>query len=619
MGMTVTGSEIGKSIVIVILLLFSSALGLTGCSGPSSSSSSSSISISPTAPSSNLIPNEVMIITANVSGLPALTSGQDPTTAYPKAVWTSTPAVGKFLCEPPFGHLPSEYACYQVTYTAPVAVTNPIPVTITATLTTNPPESASVSFTIEPTASYLYGSFSFSFSGFDANGAVSIAGALNVDQSGNIHGEEDFKDAVSQNPFPQPISGSCQNLTVADTGFCRLTAGGETFQFDFALRSDFELAHFIEDPSDGLGISGSGIIASSAYFSPFSSPSNATVDYFTFGLVGTDAAGARLGMAGTISVPAGSLSGTGVADLNDGGVLTQPSSPQNQNISTTSTSVDSFRRVQMQIVFASSPQRIFTLAIYTGVAIDVSPAPAGGRTQVLTGQFFGLPIAQSAQPSFDNTSLSGVSVFELWGLTSGGTANAIGTLSPSSPPNLVMDTNQAGRINGGTGAAAPETGSLSGLVVAANGRAQFSAVVGAATPNYVAYLDAANSGFLLGTDANVSFGFLQVQGSPSNFSNSTIVGNYATGSFLPATAAVPNVATITNLAPTAALSGTLTSGSTSGAYSFDPTTGRGTVITTGGTILGNNSAVFYIIDPENIVLMGSQQGQPNDGIELFNF
>jgi hypothetical protein len=293
----------------------------------------------------------------------------------------------------------------------------------------------------------------------------------------------------------------------------------------------------------------------------------------------------------------------------------------------------------MQITIGSSPQRTFMLAIYAvapvlfapsgtptrAFAIDITPATSTTNAQVLAGQFVLAPTTPgSPPPTFSNSSISGVDVFDLWGRTTGGAATtAVGTLAPSATPNVRMDLNVGGTVNGGAGAAAPEIGSMAGLNIAANGRAQFSTSVNGVNSNYVAYLDATNDGFLLGTDGSVSFGFLQAQASPPNFSNTTIKGNYATGTFLPGTPAVPNVASITTLTPSgqsgATFNGTLSTGSTTGAYSFDSTTGRGTVATSAGAILGDNSAVFYIIDPGDIALMGSQQGQANDAIEFLQF
>lgn len=563
-------------------------------------------------PPSPLTPGETTFLTINVQG---------------GVLLSLTPNIGSLSC------LPAGPGLCPETYKAPIAVTSPITVTITATSVVDTTKSASVSVTIVPTTSYLYNGYGLLLSGFDAHGAVSVAGTLFIDKNGNVTGEEDFKDPTTQNPMPQPISGSCQNFSVTLTGFCRLTAGGVTSQYDFALRGTFDLARFVEDPSDGLGITGSGILVAEDGASNVGSN-------FTFGLVGTNPMAGRIGVVGTLGTVAAGFPAkitAGQADINDNGVLIQASSTQ--NVTGSLTQVDGFRRSTMQITIGSSLQRTFMLAIYAvapalfapsgtptrAFAIDITPATSTTNAQVLTGQFVLAPTTPgSPPPTFSNSSISGVDVFDLWGRTTGGAATtALGTLAPSATPNVRMDLNVGGTVNGGAGPGAPEIGSMAGLNIAANGRAQFSTSVNGVNSNYVAYLDATNDGFLLGTDGNVSFGFLQAQASPPNFSNTTINGNYATGTFLPGTPAVPNVASITTLTPSgqssATFNGTLSSGSTTGAYSFDSTTGRGTVATSAGAILGNNSAVFYIIDPGDIVLMGSQQGQANDAIEFLQF
>jgi hypothetical protein len=555
-----------------------------------------------TAKPASLIPGETTFLTIN---------SRD-------AVFLSlTPNIGSLSCFPAGPGLCPE------TYQAPIAVTSPVSVTITATSAVDSTKSASVRVTIVPTTSYLYLGYGFLFSGFDASGPVSVAGTLSIDKNGTVIGEEDFKDPTAQNPMPQPITGSCQNFSVTLTGFCRLTAGGITSQYDFALGGTFDLARFVEDPADGSGITGSGILVAQNGQAGQAGGRNT----FAFGFVGTNPTSGRMGVVGTITTDVSGRNITaGQSDINDDGVLIQSSATPNVTGSFSQT--DNFSRATTQITIGSSPQRTFMLAVYfvsgtpnRAFAIDITPATPTTNAQVLAGQFlfegtFALPT-----PTFSNSSISGVDVFGLWGRTTGGAATtAVGTLAPSGTPSVRMDVNVGGNVNGGTGAAVPEIGSMAGLNIASNGRAQFSTSVGGVNSNYVAFLHAANDGFLIGTDANVSFGFLQAQASPPNFSNTTITGNYATGTFLPTTPAVPNVASITTLTPGgqggATFNGTLSSGSTTGAYSFDSTTGRGTVAAAGGGISGNNSAVFYIIDPGDIVLMGSQQGQPNDAIEF---
>jgi uncharacterized repeat protein (TIGR01451 family) len=106
--------------------------------------------------------------------------------------------------------------------------------------------------------SFLFGRFAFFFSGFDVNGAVAVAGSINVDANGNVTGEEDFKDPNTLLTAAS-ISGSCQNFPVAASGFCNLTAGGKTSRYDFVLRNNGVVARLAEDPVDGANV-GSGIL-----------------------------------------------------------------------------------------------------------------------------------------------------------------------------------------------------------------------------------------------------------------------------------------------------------------------------------------------------------------------
>ena len=113
---------------------------------------------------------------------------------------------------------------------------------------------------VTATASFLLGRFAFLFSGFDPNGAVSLAGSFSVDENGNLTGEEDFKDPANLH-MAQSVTGFCQNYALPEaTGFCKLTAAGSTYQYDFVLRSFTAAARFFENAIDNTGVSGSGIL-----------------------------------------------------------------------------------------------------------------------------------------------------------------------------------------------------------------------------------------------------------------------------------------------------------------------------------------------------------------------
>jgi hypothetical protein len=161
--------------------------------------------------------------------------------------------------------------------------------------------------------------------------------------------------------------------------------------------------------------------------------------------------------------------------------------------------------------------------------------------------------------------------------------------------------------------------------VASNGRAQLSITVNSVTYTYILYLDAANDGNVLetGGDSTVSFGFFTGQASTSKFNNTHISGTYAAGTSMPVLPTVPNLATPVTLNPSSTVpnSGTFSAaaGSVTGSYSFDSTTGRGTATANSGQLFQSSKSVFYIINPNLIILMGADSSVTSDAIGYMQF
>jgi len=510
--------------------------------------------------------------------------------------------------------------------------------------------SGSIPVNASSNVSILFGQYAFLFSGFDANGAVAVTGSFNVDANGNVSGEEDFKDPITLHTAAS-ILGSCQNFPVAASGFCKLTAGSKTSQYDFVLRNNGIVARFAEDPSDGVN-TGSGILiaqqvpSSNALTSP-----GGFNGFFSIGFVGTDAAGGRMGIEGNIFT---NLSGAIVtqnslpsqADVNDNGTLISPANSTTPNVTgnftpTPNPTVDANGRATMTMTIGTSPSRTLTLALYilapqipasnqSGRAFAIDITLLATNKQVLSGQFFWLG---DPLPTFDSSSISGVNVFATWGIVPGtpgppptpaSSNTAIGTFTTSA---LLFDVNSGGSVNGGGGVAKPFTGTVSVTSVASNGRAQLSATVGSTNYTFILYLDAPNDGNILGAtvggspDTTVSFGFFTGQVSTSKFGN--IGGTYVVGTTMPVLATVPNaVSPVTLTQPTLSgttFSGNFSAGSTNGTYSFDQTTGRGTALASQGMLFQNSHAVFYIITPRLMLIMGADQGVTNDAIGLLQF
>lgn len=505
--------------------------------------------------------------------------------------------------------------------------------------------SGSISVTGGGNVSLLSGQYAFLFSGFDANGAVSVAGSITVDQNGNVTGEEDFKDPKTL-LTAQSVAGSCQNFPVAAAGFCKLTAGGKTSQYDFVLRNNLLVARLAEDPVDGANV-GSGVLINQQVPSSNALTSAGGFNgYFSIGFSGTDATGGRIAVEGNVFTDLSASITPGAngsqADINDNGTLIQPSGSTSNVTGKMTGPVDGNGRAIMTMTIGTSPSRTLTLALYilapevpasnqSGRAFAIDITPVNTSAQVLSGQLFwlGNPV-----PTFNNSSASGVNVFALSGVVPGtagppptgpSSDTTIGTLNATTG-QLLFDSNFAGKVNGTGGVAAPQSGTVTIPVnVAPNGRAQLSVMVNGSPSSYIIYLDAANDGSILGTtvgaatDATVSFGFFTGQAPNSRFDNTHISGTYVVGTDAPVLAAVPNGASPITITPGAPNSGTFSAGSVSGTYSFDPITGRGTALATSGKLFQNSSTVFYIGAPGFIVVMGGDQTVTNDAIGFMQF
>lgn len=508
---------------------------------------------------------------------------------------------------------------------------------------------------ITHTTSFLFGRFAFLFSGFDASGAVSVAGSFNVDENGNLTGEEDFKDPTNLHQA-QSASGFCQNYALPEaTGFCKLTAAGSTYQYDFVLRSFTPAARFFENPIDNTGVSGSGILIAQQVPNPDALTSVGGFNgYFSLGLVGTNSTGGRFGIAGNIftdlggAITAGANGNASQIDMNDDGTLIQPASSSATNVTGTIMGpIDSNGRATAQLTAGSSPQRTLTLALYilspqvpandqSGHAFAIDITPIATNAQVLSGQFSWLG---NPPPTFGAGSIFATSLFALWGVVPGPPAQAsttIGALSAIAN-QWFFDANTAGSVNGGGGAGSPLSGTINSINVAPNGRVQMSTTVNSVTLSYIIYLDAADDGTMLetGGDATVSFGFLVMGNAPSvlhippPFNNANITGTYAAATFLPILATAPNGAYPITLTPTgqvdSTFSGTFSTGggSVTGTYSFDSAfdslnSARGTMNVNSGLLFGNRNIVFYIANPNLIILMGADSGGPG-GIAYMEF
>ena len=239
------------------------------------------------------------------------------------------------------------------------------------------------------------------------------------------------------------------------------------------------------------------------------------------------------------------------------------------------------------------------------VALAYVPQQSGRPLYTMTG-----PVVQSAGVPYTNNSLNGTSVIELQESVSSVVQLGLVSWDGSGNFTLSADQNSAGTLS------APAYGGT--YSVASNGRVTLTANGQSSTP--VLYLTGPNQGFVIGTDANISYGqILSQSGSP--FNNATFSGNYL-GLNVPIISALSttscNDADLELDNFTADGAGTLTGTSYLNNYvcgpSWIPVSGTYAVSSAGRGVVtenGSTNSIFYIVSPTQAVSMPSTATYPN--------
>jgi hypothetical protein len=479
-------------------------------------------------------------------------------------------------------------------------IANPGSGSIVATIPTprtNP--SNALTLNISPFASsacILFGLYDFFFTGFDGNGPVSIGGSFGVDANGSVTGEEDFKDLAGTR-IAQPITGgACTNGPITNEGTITITTASGTSTYSFATQAHPApgVRGQITESGDANGVSGSGRFG-------FAPPGGFLSGDYVLALVGSNTGGGRMGVIGRVTDNNGNCAncpgtvGSGMGDINDNGVLTTSAS-----ISGTVGVPDSYSRstVTLNVGTQTMNLAVYVISSQVGFVVDVDSV---GSSPLLAG-FIGI---QNSPGTYSNSFLNAPVVFSTWGAIPGTPASSDTTLGIASGFDSGTGTLdlQSDSVAGGV-ASLNQTISGAAYSVASNGRATLSYTSGANTRNFILYLDAMNDGYMVETSNNVSFGFFEAQAT-GPFTESSINGKFAGGTWFPPVAASPN-----NSAGLALNNGIIT-GAVTGTYSVD-SAGRGTA-SVNLPIFGSKDLVFYIVGSNNFYLMGSD-GVANDTI-----
>ena len=469
-------------------------------------------------------------------------------------------------------------------------ITNPGAANITAiipTPRTNPSNPLALNINaFSSSACVLFGSYDFFFTGFDANGPVTIAGQFGVDANGNVSGEEDFKDLADTHVLQPITGGSCTNSATTNEGTLSITTPTGTSHYTFATQAkpspgtNGQMA----ESGDVNGISGSGRFK-------FTPPGAFLSGDYVIAVVGADSSGGRMGIVGRFSDSntcencVGTLT-SGVGDINDHANLTS-----NAELSGNISVPDLYSRSVVTVNLGNQTLQFAFYVVTSQVAFAVE-VDSGISSPLLAG----FVSSQTNAGGYANNYLNAPVVFNTWG--------AIAT-----PPASDTSIGLASGFNSAGGTFSLLTDSVSAGIaslnqtvdasyqIASTGRGTVSYTTGGKNHSLVLYLDTQNDGYILDDSGSVGFGFFGAQAS-GPFSNSTLQGTYAGGTWFPPASISPN------FTGTVTLNNGSISGDVTGTYNVNPVSGRGTA-SVNLPVFGSNNVVFYIVAPNNFMIMGS--------------
>jgi hypothetical protein len=528
-------------------------------------------------------------------------------------VGTSNSAVGWILtqagiaCSPGCGAL-SNTTDNPVTYTAPSTVPASPTVSLTATLAADTSKSGSATITVTATNvnnAPLIGQYAFLLNGFDATGAVAIAGSFTANGKGNITGGvEDINRPTGVNTSVT-ITGGSFSLFADNRGTLTLTTALGTSNFRFALggfSAPFVATklRIIEFDTLGTRVAGFGELQDPTAFSAAQVSGD-----FAFGGSG-DGVGGRFGLAGRFTAAGGNIT-DGQFDANGtiGGDLGGTSTWESITGSYTILAPNGRGTLQL-IVPIPFVGGSFTLnfSLYAVSSHELLFISIDDRTTTSEPLSSGKILAQFASSVFSQASLNGASVFSSAGAPSGGGADmqaGLMTFNGTGGFTLSADENNQGTVSSITSTGTYDV-QLDGL-----GRVNTTTSASSGiTP--VLYLVTENEAFMVFNDTFVTTGFFESQAA-GPFTNSFLPeGFYTLGTTAPATANVTNSsgqlfmngsggcsatrdeAAPTGLSPDAAFF-------CSFSVQASPNNGRGTLTLINVNSGSSSDFVFYIVSP----------------------
>jgi len=394
---------------------------------------------------------------------------------------------------------------------------------------------ASLSITINPSIasnSRLNGNYAFLVSGFEAQAPFVAAGSFIADGKGNLtNGVMDTNTSASLQASLE-FNGTYQIGSGLGTMAFNLTSGGagsRSFALALMANGNAKLIEF--DDVTGAGTRASGVLLKQDT-SAFSDA--AVTGDFAFGFIGSDIAGSRYGLAGQFQADGAGKLINGVLDSDDGvsGPVPDVSFTGGYSIPAVTAPAIPSGRGTASITITGQATTNYSFYVVSPTELLVMEIDQGGP--IVSGSI----LKQAGAGSFGSSSLNGTSVFETTALDTSGASS----VSVSQAGLLVTDgsgdlTTTSDLNMGGT--LTQPLSNTGGYSVATNGRVTLTnAGIGSSQP--IVYLVSEDTGFIIGTDLNVAFGFMESQSTPqstppaqSGFTAASLSGTYVGGTIAP--------------------------------------------------------------------------------------
>jgi Putative Ig domain len=406
--------------------------------------------------------------------------------------------------------------------------TPPMTATVSVSITINPAGAAACPIGRE---SAMSGSFAYLMKGFDANGAVAIAGSFHADGAGKITGGvEDINRAGTGPQTNLSIDPSGSSYTLgADGRGCMVVAtaaGQQTFRYSMAAFSSGAPTegNIIEfDDKTGEGTRGSGILRAQDA-SSFSNEKFASG--YAFGLSGFGDAGEHVALAGMLTADGkGNIVG-GNFDRNDAGNLTTNSSELAGTYSIPAGSTTG--RGTINTTLNGTPFAFAAYMVSSGEVILAGVDQVSATNQITSGE------ALASAGPFSNGTLAGSHILRETAMSRSGS-------NPGTRAMIGVLTFDGKNAGGVTGTLFNDEAGVSSTTNILHGAATFSVDIGTgritftgvgtdSPVGYIVHGASEVTAFLMGTDSGAADGALEFQSAANaNFKTSTFSGAYSFG------------------------------------------------------------------------------------------